>query len=117
MYRTVIIKSVTSVLVSRIVVRSDRGIICAISITYIARCRQYSSKLREVPGTGDIGDDLHADDFTTLDLTISHQTTSALTLQVMMLNALDKAAIVSHRPFGARPNRPRSLVARIKYQF
>ena len=77
----------------------------------------FQSEMREVPGTGDIGDDLHADDFTTLDLTISHQTTSALTLQVMMLNALDKAAIVSHRPFGARPNRPRSLVARIKYQF
>ncbi len=77
----------------------------------------FQSEMREVPGTGDIGEGLHADDFTTLDLTISHQTTNALTLQVMVLNALDKAAIVSHRPFGARPNRPRSLVARIKYQF
>ncbi len=77
----------------------------------------FQSEMREVPGMGDIAEDLHADDFTTLDLTISHQTTEALTLQMMLLNALDKAAIVSHRPFGARPNRPRSLVARIKYQF
>ncbi len=77
----------------------------------------FQSEMREVPGTGDIADELHADDFTTLDLTISHQTTESLTLQMMLLNALDKAAIVSHRPFGARPNRPRSLVARIKYQF
>ena len=73
--------------------------------------------MREVPGTGDIGEELHADDLTTLDLTISYQTTNALTLQIMLLNALDKAAIVSHRPFGARPNRPRSLVARVKYRF
>ena len=77
----------------------------------------FQSEMREVPGTGDIGEELHADDFTTLDLTISHQTTDAFTLQIMLLNALDKAAIVSHRPFGARPNRPRSLVARIKYRF
>ncbi|MEC8633538.1 MAG: TonB-dependent receptor [Pseudomonadota bacterium] len=77
----------------------------------------FQSEMREVPGTGDIGEELHADDLTTLDLTISHQTTNALTLQIMLLNALDKAAIVSHRPFGARPNRPRSLVARVKYRF
>jgi Fe(3+) dicitrate transport protein len=77
----------------------------------------FQSKMREVPGTGDIVEGMHADDFSTLDLTISHQTTDALTLQLMLLNATDKAAIVSHRPFGARPNRPRSIVGRIRYRF
>ena len=75
----------------------------------------FQSKMREVPGTQDISEDLHADDFTTMDLTISHQTTEALTLQLILLNASDEAAIVSHRPFGARPNRPRSLIGRIRY--
>ncbi len=77
----------------------------------------FQSKMREIPGTGDIAEDLHADDFSTVDLTVSHQTSDVLTLQVMLLNAFDQAAIVSHRPFGARPNRPRSLIARVRYRF
>ena len=77
----------------------------------------FQSKMREIPGTGDIAEDLHADDFTTVDLTVSHQTSDVLTLQVMLLNAFDQAAIVSHRPFGARPNRPRSVIARVRYRF
>ena len=35
----------------------------------------------------------------------------------VVVDATDEAAIVSHRPFGARPNRPRSLVGRIRYRF
>ena len=73
--------------------------------------------MREVPGIGEVSDDLHADDITTLDLTGSYQFSDALKLQVMLLNATDEAAIVSHRPFGARPNRPRSIVGRIRYRF
>ncbi len=75
----------------------------------------FQSKMREVPGTQDVSEDLHADDFATMDLTVSHQTTEALTLQLILLNASDEAAIVSHRPFGARPNRPRSLIGRVRY--
>ena len=77
----------------------------------------FQSEMREVPGIGEISEDLHADDITTLDLTGSYQFSDALKLQVMLLNATDEAAIVSHRPFGARPNRPRSLVGRIRYRF
>ncbi len=75
------------------------------------------SKMREVPGAGLINEDLHADDFTTVDLTVSYRASEKLTWQVLLLNASDEAAIVSHRPFGARPNRPRSLIGRVKYQF
>ena len=77
----------------------------------------FQSEMREVPGIGEVSDDLHADDITTLDLTGSYQFSDALKLQVMLLNATDEAAIVSHRPFGARPNRPRSIVGRIRYRF
>ena len=75
------------------------------------------SKMREVPGAGLINEDLHADDLTTVDLTVSYRASEKLTWQLMLLNATDEAAIVSHRPFGARPNRPRSLIGRVKYQF
>ncbi len=75
------------------------------------------SKMREVPGAGSISEDLHADDLTTVDLTVSYRASENLTWQLLLLNATDEAAIVSHRPFGARPNRPRSLIGRVKYQF
>ena len=75
------------------------------------------SKMREVPGAGLINEDLHADDFTTVDLTVSYRASEKWTWQLLLLNASDEAAIVSHRPFGARPNRPRSLIGRVKYQF
>ena len=77
----------------------------------------FQSKMREVPGVGLIDEDLHADDFTTIDLTVSYQANETVTWQLLLLNAADEAAIVSHRPFGARPNRPRSLIGRVKYQF
>ena len=77
----------------------------------------FQSKMREVPGAGLINEDLHADDFTTVDLTVSYRASETLTWQLLLLNASDEAAIVSHRPFGARPNRPRSLIGRVKYQF
>ncbi len=77
----------------------------------------FQSKMREVPGAGLINEDLHADDFTTIDLTVSYRASETLTWQLLLLNASDEAAIVSHRPFGARPNRPRSLIGRVKYQF
>ncbi|MBM28995.1 MAG: membrane receptor protein [Halieaceae bacterium] len=77
----------------------------------------FQSSMREVPGIGEIAEDLHADDLTTIDLTFSYELTEALTLQGSLLNATDEAAIVSHRPFGARPNRPRALIGRIKYRF
>ena len=70
-----------------------------------------------VPGAGLINEDLHADDFTTIDLTVSYRASETLTWQLLLLMPSDEAAIVSHRPFGARPNRPRSLIGRVKYQF
>ena len=75
------------------------------------------SRMREVPGAGSISEDLHADHLTTVDLTVSYRASEKLTWQLLLLNAADEAAIVSHRPFGARPNRPRSLIGRVKYQF
>ena len=75
------------------------------------------AQMREEPGYEDLEDGLHADGFLVLDLSVSRRFGEATLVQVLVGNATDEAAIVSHRPFGARPNRPRSLVARIKYAF
>ena len=41
----------------------------------------------------------------------------SIVAQVSIKNALDESAIVSHRPYGARPNRTRSVMGRVKYTF
>ncbi|MCY4014013.1 MAG: TonB-dependent receptor [Gammaproteobacteria bacterium] len=75
------------------------------------------AQMREEPGYENLEDGLHADGFLVLDLALSRRFGDAMLVQFLVGNATDEAAIVSHRPFGARPNRPRSLVARIKYAF
>ena len=72
--------------------------------------------MREKPGQKPIEENLHTDDYVTADITATHFYDEKLTLQLILHNATDETAIVSHRPFGARPNRPRALVGRIKYQ-
>ena len=75
------------------------------------------AQMREEPGYEDLRDGLHADGFLILDLALARRFGDGVLVQFLVGNATDEAAIVSHRPFGARPNRPRSLVGRIKYAF
>jgi Fe(3+) dicitrate transport protein len=77
----------------------------------------FQSQMREVPGVADIEGALHSDGFGVLDLSATYALTENLSLQASLLNVTDEAAVVSHRPFGARPNRPRSVVGRIRYAF
>ena len=77
---------------------------------------KFQAKMREKPGQKPIEENLHTDDYVTADITATHFYNEKLTLQLILHNATDETAIVSHRPFGARPNRPRALVGRIKYQ-
>ena len=77
---------------------------------------KFQAKMREKPGQKPIEENLHTDDYVTADITATHFYDEKLTLQLILHNATDETAIVSHRPFGARPNRPRALVGRIKYQ-
>ena len=77
----------------------------------------FQSQMREVPGAGAITEELHSDGFAILDLSATYDMTTHVSLQASLLNVTDEAAIVSHRPFGARPNRPQSIVGRIRYSF
>ena len=75
------------------------------------------TKMREEAGKGDIERGLYADKYTTVDLSAIWVVNDNWEAQVSIKNALDESAIVSHRPYGARPNRPRSVIGRIKYTF
>ena len=75
------------------------------------------AQMREEPGYDALENDLHADGFLVLDLALSRRFGGGTLLQLVASNATDEAAIVSHRPFGARPNRSRTLIARVKYAF
>lgn len=58
-----------------------------------------------------------SDSFTMMDLSAHYQFTPALRGYVKVDNVFDDASIVSRRPYGARPNRPRQYQMGIKYSF
>jgi Fe(3+) dicitrate transport protein len=75
------------------------------------------AEMREKAGKGDVDSGLHADSYTTVDVSGVWALNNHWEAQVSIQNALGESAIVSHRPYGARPNRPRSMMARVKYAF
>jgi len=75
------------------------------------------SEMREEPGRGDIDSGLHAEDYSVVDISATVQVNENWEVQVLLQNALDEEAIVSHRPFGARPNKPFTAIGRVKYSF
>ena len=75
------------------------------------------SEMREEPGRGDIDSGLHAEDYSVVDISATVRVNENWEVQVLLQNALDEEAIVSHRPFGARPNKPFTAIGRVKYSF
>ena len=78
---------------------------------------KYQHGMREVPGSGDLSDDLHTDNLTTLDASVAWFVNEQLDLKLLSRNLTDESAIVSHRPYGARPNLPRTIMVQLKYRF
>ena len=78
---------------------------------------KHQARMREEPGTGPVAHGLHADALTTVDVTASWRPRESTLLQLVVGNLTNEAAIVSHRPFGARPNRPRWLTVRVRQTF
>ena len=75
------------------------------------------SQMREEAGKGDVDLGLHADRFTTVDVSGVWVIDEHWEAQFRVKNVLDESAVVSHRPYGARPNRTRSVMGSIKYMF
>ena len=78
---------------------------------------KYQHEMREAPGVGSLIPGKQTESLATLDLSATWFLNDDLNLRVMVRNATDESAIVSHRPYAARPNLPRMLLAEVKYRF
>lgn len=78
---------------------------------------KHQSPMREEPGVEAVESGLHADALTTLDVTGTWQIRESTRAQVIVGNVTNEAAIVAHRPIGARPNRPRWITLRVQQSF
>ena len=73
--------------------------------------------MREVAGSLPLSEALHADGFAILDVSARYLFSSDLEVQLIVKNVTDEAPITAHRPFGARPEAPRTVVGRVVYEF
>ena len=78
---------------------------------------KYQSQVREESGHGPVDERLFADSLTVFDLTSTYKLSDQLMVQLVAGNVLNAQSIVSHRPFGARPNRPRWLMLRLRASY
>jgi Fe(3+) dicitrate transport protein len=75
----------------------------------------YQAATRESPGTDPISQVLHTDAQLTVDLSARYQLFDGVQLYANVRNLFDSAYVVSHRPFGARPNAPRWIQVGAKF--
>ncbi len=77
----------------------------------------YQSKMRNIPGSGAIGEADRIDAHTVVDLSASYDLQSNWQLYTSIDNLLDREYIVSAKPYGYRPGKPRSFNIGTKYNF
>jgi Fe(3+) dicitrate transport protein len=78
---------------------------------------KYQHEMREVPGVGELIPGQQTESIASLDLSATWFFSENATFKLMVRNATDESAIVSHRPFGARPNLPRMILGQVTYRF
>lgn len=77
---------------------------------------KWRAEMREEPGNDNPDVGLFAEELTEIDLSGSWQFSPVVTGTLTVQNITDEATVVSHRPLGARPNKPRSIIAKISYE-
>lgn len=78
---------------------------------------KYVDEMREQPGQGDIENDLHTEAYATIDVAYAWLFSDDWEFQLTVDNLTDEQNIVSRRPFGARPQKPRSVMATVKFRY
>lgn len=78
---------------------------------------KFVGEMLEAAGTGTELEGLSTEAHTVLDLSSWYQFNNALKIYGKLDNVTDTVEIVSRRPFGARPGKPRQLIAGFKYAF
>ncbi len=78
---------------------------------------KYMGEMHEASGEGVTLSGLKTDDYTVVDLSASYDFAEYGSIYVKVDNLTDEAAIVSRRPYGARPSKPQQVFVGYKYQF
>ena len=78
---------------------------------------KYITDMSEAAGTGVELAGVVTSDISQIDLGAWYQINAALRIYAKVDNLTDEANIVSRRPFGARPNKPRQFILGAKYAF
>lgn len=78
---------------------------------------KYMSEMLESAGLNTELSGLNTESMINIDLSASYQYNSQLKLYTKIDNLSDEINIVSRRPFGARPSKPRQVIAGLKYEF
>lgn len=84
------------------------------SLSFVAK---YIDEMFETPSQGEKIEGNYVPSFITFDLSANLQLNDRLSFQLIGENLNDKQVVVARRPFGARPNQPRSVKAGISYSF
>lgn len=77
----------------------------------------YVSEMRDSASHEPLSEVISTEALTTFDFAANYQVNTQLDLSLKVDNITDEEAIVSYRPFGARPNKPRSVIAGARWYF
>lgn len=77
----------------------------------------FVDRMREYAGSGEFKEGGATDVQTVLDLHLAYQLNDYVQLYGDVRNAMDSHSIVSRRPFGARPNAPRTIIGGLKLSY
>jgi Fe(3+) dicitrate transport protein len=78
---------------------------------------KYVAEMSEASGTGVELEGVYTSSISQIDLAAWYQVSDALRVYGKLDNLTDEANIVSRRPFGARPGKPRQFILGAKYAF
>lgn len=78
---------------------------------------KYMGEMHEAAGEGVTLSGVKTDDFTVVDLSASYDLAQYGSVYLKVDNLTDEEAIVSRRPYGARPSKPQQVFVGYKYQF
>lgn len=76
----------------------------------------YTDRMRDQAGTGSFAADEGSDESTVVDLAAHYAFSDRWTLSGRVDNLIDSVYVVSRRPFGARPGKPRSYQLMLTYR-
>lgn len=78
---------------------------------------KYVGKMRELPSQGAYIEGRYTNAYTTADIAVGYEFSERWSAQLVGENLANTQEIVSRKPFGARPNAPRTVKAGVTYAF